>query len=150
MNPDLKIIIRNYNKPDYPGVDELWKETGLGGSERGDNAEVIERTLKHGGKLLIMEDTENGTILGTSWITSNGRRTYIHHFGIKTEYRQKGLGYKLGVETLKYAKDLGCQIKLEVSKNNQPAIRLYRKLGFQPLGDYDIFIIRDLTGIRLK
>lgn len=150
MNQDHKVIIREYIKSDYPGVNEIWEETGLGGRERGDNAEVIEKTLSHGGMLLIMEDREDGTILGTAWITNNGRRTYIHHFGIKPEYQKKGLGYKLGVETLKYAISSGCQIKLEVSPKNVAAIRLYRKLGFQPLGDYDIFIIRDPEKIKLK
>jgi predicted GNAT superfamily acetyltransferase len=99
MNRDTEIIIRDYRRSDYHEVNELWEKTGLGGSERGDNsAEVIKRTLNHGGKLLIMEETENVTILGTSWITNNGRRTYIHHFGIKPEYQHTGLEYELGIK----------------------------------------------------
>ncbi len=147
---NLQFIFREYKKSDYHEIIKLWKETGLGGEERGDNAEVIERTIQHGGKLLIMEEAENGTILGTSWITNNGRRTYMHHFGIKPEYRYKGLGYELGIKSLKYAAKLGCQIKLEVSLKNKPALRLYQKLGFQSLGDYDVFIIRNPGKIKLK
>ncbi|MEN8221882.1 MAG: hypothetical protein ABFR36_01375 [Acidobacteriota bacterium] len=53
---------------------------------RGDNLETIELSLKIGGKFIIMEDALKPGIIGTSWITFDGRRLHLHHFGIDPEY----------------------------------------------------------------
>jgi ribosomal protein S18 acetylase RimI-like enzyme len=38
-------------------------------------------------------------------------------------------------------------VKLEVHSSNIKAINLYKKFGFIPLGDYHVYIIRDITTI---
>jgi ribosomal protein S18 acetylase RimI-like enzyme len=50
-------------------------------------------------------------------------------------------------ESLKLAKTYGMQIKLEVHKDNARALGLYTKAGFTYLGDYLVFIIRDISHI---
>jgi len=37
------------------------------------------------------------------------------------------------------------QVTLEVHKSNEPAVNLYKMFGFKYLGDYDIYIIRDVS-----
>ncbi len=143
---DDKIITRDYVSTDYPQLLKLWKETGIGNPERGDNEKVIRNCLKIGGKLLIMEDTGAGMIIGSCWITFDGRRMHLHHFAIKPAYQGKGLGMRLGQETIEYLKKAGYQIKLEVHKDNAIARRLYKKLGFFVYNNYDIFMIRDIQG----
>jgi len=91
-----------------------------------------------------MEVNSSRRIIGTSWLTSDARRIYLHHFGIKPGYRGKGLADLLLKESLEYAKSTGLQIKLEVHKNNKNAIELYKKAGFKYLGDYDVYIIRKI------
>ena len=135
--------VREYKPDDFSEVIHLWAETGLGNDQRGDNAEVIEHTLASGGKLLILESDEN-TIAGTSWLTNDGRRTYLHHFCISAKYQGKGLSKLLLAETLKLAKGMGMQIKIEVHRRNLHAIELYRNAGFSYLGDYLVYIIRDV------
>ncbi|NNC83354.1 MAG: GNAT family N-acetyltransferase [Flavobacteriales bacterium] len=45
-----------------------------------------------------------------------------------------GLGYQLGLETIQRARDLGAKkIFLESNTKLEPAINLYRKLGFQEI-----------------
>ncbi|MDD3860240.1 MAG: N-acetyltransferase, partial [Bacteroidales bacterium] len=83
-------------------------------------------------------------IVGTSWITNDSRRLYLHHFGILPEYQRKGLANILMDESMKYASQLKLQIKLEVHKNNEIARNLYIKYGFKYLGDYEVFIVRDI------
>ena len=51
-------------------------------------------------------------------------------------------------ESLKIAKEIGLQVKLEVHQHNGRAISLYKNAGFQRLGDYDVYIIRDLSEIK--
>lgn len=142
-------IIRDYRPSDYRGVLGLWQLTGLGGAHRGDNEKTIDLSLSIGGKLLVVEDAATTIIVGTSWMTFDGRRIHLHHFGVKPELQHTGIGTDLAIASLKFAKEKKIQIKLEVHKDNQKAINLYKKLGFEYLGDYDVYIIRDVENVKL-
>lgn len=141
------LSIRDYRKQDYPKIQQLWEKTGMGNSQRSDDDKVIDRTLKTGGKLLILENKDHAEIIGTSWLTCDGRRIYLHHFGILPEYQGKGYSKLLLKSSLDFASSVGMQIKIEVHKTNKKAIDLYQKGGFKYLGDYDVFIIRDVNSI---
>lgn len=141
------ITIRDYKSSDYEQVQHVWAGSGVGGAHRGDNKLIIEQSIKMGGRLLILEDMNQNKILGTSWMTFDGRRIHLHHIGVLPEFQNKGYGTILTLRSIKHAKDKGYQIKLEVSTDNTKAISLYKKLGFNRLGDYDIYIIRDFSGI---
>lgn len=142
-------IIRDYVPCDYEDVIKLWLDIGLGNSQRGDNAEVIAQTLTSGGRLFVLANKNNNEILGTSWLTNDKRRLYLHHFGIKKEYQGKGLSKQLMEASLKFAVDCGLQIKIEVHKENLVALNLYKKYGFKYLGDYDVYIVRNLKDIKI-
>ncbi|NMC41647.1 MAG: GNAT family N-acetyltransferase [Bacteroidales bacterium] len=137
-------IIRDYKQDDFREVARLWESTGMGRPERSDSNEVILRTLKTGGALLVMVEKDSGTICGTSWITSDGRRTYLHHFGILPSFQGRGLANLLMEATLEKVRDAGLQAKLEVHRSNHRAVSLYKKFGFGYLGDYDVYIKRDI------
>ena len=136
-------IIRDFRDDDFPSVSIMWEETGVGGAHRGDVLDVINNTLKHGGKLLILENINTNTIAGTAWLTNDFRRIYLHHFCIGTEFQGKHLAHILCEECIRFAKQLNLQIKLEVHRNNSKAISLYEKHGFKFLGDYLVYIIRN-------
>ena len=142
-----RFLIRAYEPDDYKGVIHVWEVTGMGGSVRGDNDIAIKESLDMGGEFLVMIDTTTNNLVGTSWITFDGRRLYLHHFGINPDFQNQGLGQKLASATLNLAKQKNRQIKLEVHRNNKAAIALYKKLGFKYLGDFDIYIIRDVKEI---
>lgn len=135
-------LIRDFKSADFEGLMEVWLLTNLGNAKRGDNLEIIEQSIEMGGKMLVVESSSK--IIGTSWMTFDGRRIHLHHFGIHPDYQHKGLGLLLAKESLKFVKKKGYQVKLEVHKDNQKAINLYKKLGFNYLGDYDVYIIRDI------
>jgi ribosomal protein S18 acetylase RimI-like enzyme len=141
--PDNKFIIREYQKGDFDEIMRLWVETGLGNHERGDDEKIIEESIRLGGSMLVLEEKEKKRIIGTSWMTFDGRRIHLHHFGILPELQGKGLSKILLDDSLKFVKEKGCQVKLEVHTTNIKAINLYKKAGFKYLGDYDIYIIRD-------
>lgn len=141
-------IIRDYHTNDFENVNELWQETGLGGAQRGDNAEIIDHSIKLGGKLIVLENINTKEIFGSSWMTFDGRRIHLHHIGVKPSFQNKGYGKLLTRESLKFAKEKGYQIKLEVHQNNKKAIEIYKRLGFTFLGDYDVYIVRDINSIN--
>ena len=139
---DENYRIRLYKKGDFPDIRELWKLTGLGNEERGDNEKVIERSIDMGGRFHVLEYLPENRIIGSSWTTFDGRRLHLHHLGIHPDHQHKGLARALTAESLKHAKETGIQIKLEVHQSNLRAISLYRDFGFKYLGDYDVYIIR--------
>ena len=140
-------IIREYREEDFPAVDRLWNDTGMGGSVRGDDRETIRRTLAQGGSLLVLADAETDEVIGTSWLTTDGRRTYLHHFGIRPDRQGAGHAQHLLRASLDIAVEKGLQIKMEVHRGNTKAAALYRGAGFSYLGDYDVYIIRNLDNI---
>jgi ribosomal protein S18 acetylase RimI-like enzyme len=142
---ESNFIIREYSDSDYPEMIRLWESLDLGGAHRGDDELIIRRTIQMGGQLLVMIKTDSKTIVGTSWLTIDGRRTYLHHFGIMAEYQGNGLARRLLNASLKLARTFGMQIKLEVHKDNVKALGLYTKSGFTYLGDYFVYIIRDIS-----
>lgn len=140
-------LIRSYKEGDYDQIAILWEKTGMGNRKRGDNAHIIEKSIRLGGFLIILEEKESGKICGTSWLTFDGRRIYMHHFGILPAYQGNGLSKILLQKSLEFVKAKGCQVKLEVHESNTKAINLYKKSGFEYLGDYDVYIIRDISKI---
>ncbi len=144
------VLIRDYQSRDYPQLLGLWQELGLASAKRGDDELVIDRTLRGGGRLLLLCLKKTDEIIGSSWLTVDGRRTYLHHFGISQRYQGQGLANLLLKESLKTAKKIGFQVKLEVERNNIAARNLYLKFGFQALGDYEVLIIRDLERIKIE
>lgn len=141
-------FVRDYWAADFPYVADIWVRTGISTPGRGDTAEVIENTLRRNGRLLVLVEKASDTVVGTSWLTNDGRRLYLHHFAIDPKFQGAGLSKPLLRESQKIAKAIGLQIKLEVHRDNKRAIHFYEKAGFKPLGDYDIMIIRDLNEIK--
>ncbi len=139
------IVIRNYQQGDFRQISHLWEVTDMDAYQRGDNEKSITDSIKLGGCLLAMENKEDGTICGTSWMTFDGRRIHLHHFGILPAYQGNGLSKILLKESLRYVKEKGYQVKLEVHSANYKAINLYKNAGFEYLGDYDIYIIRNIS-----
>ena len=52
--PDCQI--RDYKADDFAEVNNLWIATGMGGAERGDDNDVIQKTIKADGRLIILEN----------------------------------------------------------------------------------------------
>ncbi len=145
-----QITVRHYSAGDFTGIMELWTATGLSRPERGDDEETVERSIALGGAMLVMCDANTGgRIIGTSWMTFDGRRIHMHHFGITPAYQGRGLSGMLLRESLRFVKEKGYQVKLEVHRTNKKAVQLYKKAGFEYLGDYDIYIIRDIQSIEI-
>ena len=139
-----------YRRGDFPGIMEVWSATGLSRPERGDDEATIERSIAIGGTMIVMYDPDDDDrITGTSWITFDGRRLHLHHFGITPAHQGRKLSALLLKESLRTVKEKGYQVKLEVHRTNETAIRIYKKAGFEYLGDYDVYIIRDIQSIEI-
>jgi ribosomal protein S18 acetylase RimI-like enzyme len=148
MGAEQGFFVRDYWAADYPHVADIWERTGMSSPQRGDSAEVIEDTLRNKGRFLVLVERDKDLVVGTSWMTNDGRRLYLHHFAIDPDYQGQKLAKLLLDASLKLAGEIGLQVKLEVHRDNYRALGLYRKAGFERLGDYDVLIMRDLSKIK--
>jgi ribosomal protein S18 acetylase RimI-like enzyme len=135
------MVIRRYLPEDFSRVEDLWKETGIYRAERGDTALIILDCITRGGEFLVMVEEESGRMTGTSWMTWDGRRVYLHHFAIHPDYQQKGHGRALALRSIEFARQRGCPVKLEVQGHNLRAVNLYKSLGFKVFEDYEVYIL---------
>ncbi len=135
------MIIRDYRQGDFLQIEELWKDTGVYRSERGDSPEVILRCNAQGGKFLILEDETNNRIIGTSWLTWDGRRVHLQYFAVLPSHQRLGYGRKLAMESMCFARSKKAPLKLEVHRDNIPAIQLYKNLGFKILEGYEVYLV---------
>lgn len=143
MRIEKEFFFTDFNESEFEEIQELWVQTGMGDSERGDTANTIISCNELGGKLIVMKEITSHEIVGTSWLTYDGRRIFLHHFGIKPVWQRKGLANLLAEETMKFIRSKGTQVKLEVQKDNLIAKRLYENLGFFVFDDYDVYMLRD-------
>ena len=88
---DNDLIITNFHNDDYDALVRFWEKTDMGNPERGDSKITINKTIELGGCLLVLKEKSTGKILGTSWMTFDGRRILLHHFGILPECQGRGL-----------------------------------------------------------
>ncbi len=137
------MTVRNYQATDYLKIEKLWKKTGIYTVERGDTAGIIKRCNDLGGQFLVMEDPDSDNIIGTSWMTFDGRRVLLHHFAIEPSFQGTGLGRKLALRSVEFAREKQCPMKLEVHQENVAAINLYKSLGFKVFEDYDVYMLLD-------
>ena len=135
------MIIREYRKGDFPEVESLWKETEVFRPERGDTAETILRCNRQGGKFLILEDDENNRITGTSWLTWDGRRVHMQYFTVHPTLQGQGHGRELALASMTFARSKEAPIKLEVHRDNIPAVQLYKSMGFKVLEAYEVYMV---------
>jgi ribosomal protein S18 acetylase RimI-like enzyme len=135
------MIVRDYRPGDYPSIEALWRETGVYRSERGDGPETIQSCNAQGGKFLILEDESENIIVGTSWLTWDGRRVILQYFAVLPSHQGLGYGRQLARDSMDFAINKGASIKLEVHHDNIPAIDLYRSMGFKILEGYDVYLV---------
>jgi ribosomal protein S18 acetylase RimI-like enzyme len=78
---------------------------------------------------------DGGRVVGWCDITPMAQPGFTHAgrlgMGVLREYRRRGIGRRLVETTLRRAGRMGLErIELDVYGSNEPAIALYRKLGF--------------------
>lgn len=137
---DTSIELRDFRESDYGSLARLWEESGVGNPARGDTLDSIRGTLSRGGRLLVLASGDR--IVGSAWISDDGRRLYLHHMAVLPELQGRGLGRRLMEEAAAVARERRMQMKLEVAESNGRAIALYRTFGFEILEGYRTMIRR--------
>jgi len=128
---------------DYDKVYKLWTNTiGMGIRNLDDSFEGIEKFIKRNPTTNYIAQVENN-IIGVILCGHDGRRGYIYHMAVKSDYRGKGIGKELVnavLESLK--KEEINKVALVVFDSNDLGNMFWQSLGFNKRDD---LIYRNLS-----
>lgn len=135
--------IRLLSIEDYDKVYQLWTNTkGMGMRSLDDSYEGIEKFLKRNPTTNYIAQVEN-KIIGVILCGHDGRRGYIYHTAVDSDYRGKGIGKKLvsaALDALK--KEEINKVALVVFNSNDLGNKFWQALG---LDKRDDLIYRNLS-----
>jgi ribosomal protein S18 acetylase RimI-like enzyme len=128
------MLLRQFRMNDDPAVLALWQNAGTGITLRpSDEAAEVARKLERDPDLFLVAE-ESREIIGVIMGAWDGRRGWLHHLAVHTDWRNRGVGTALLAEVELRLKAKGClKINLMVRYDNLDAQRLYKRLGYQPM-----------------
>lgn len=140
----MNIKIRKYTKDDTAAANAIWNEVVEEGTAFPQDEPLTEQS---GAEFFasqtytgIAYDEDGGEIVGLYILHPNnvGRCGHICNasYAVRSDMRGKNIGEKLVEHCMKQAKEEGFGILQfnAVVKTNEPALKLYKKLGFTQLG----------------
>jgi len=129
------VRIREFDiSQDYEEVRNLWKGAGAGIQlRRSDDRDEILKKLQRDPDLFLVA-TSDEKIIGSVIGGFDGRRGLIYHLAVEQGYREQGIGSQLMDEVENRLRLKGCiKSYLLVTRENESAMRLYEKRGWQPM-----------------
>jgi len=128
---------------DYDKVYKLWTNTvGMGMRSLDDSFEGIERLLKRNPTTNYIAQVGN-KIIGVILCGHDGRKGYIYHTAVMTDYRDKGVGKTLVEATLEaLKKEKINKVALVAFDSNELGNKFWQSLGFDKRDD---LIYRNLS-----
>ena len=118
---------------DYDDAFALWNATeglGLHPNECDSRDGVARYLARNPGMSFVAWDRTN--LIGAVLCGTDGRRGYLHHLAVATEYRRRGIGTALVGRCLRALKQVGIpKCNLFVLAANEVALAFWRKLGWR-------------------
>lgn len=116
---------------DYDGVNKLWQNTPeMGINSTDDSREGVEKYLKRNPDTSFVA-VDDGKIVGAVLAGHDGRRGFIHHMTVLTEYRKQKIATKLLKYTMNAFEKEGIhKVALLTFKKNTAANAFWEKCGF--------------------
>lgn len=129
-------MIRTMNIEDYEKVYDLWIHTaGMGLNTTDDSKEGIDKYLKRNPDTCFVAE-EHREIIGVIMSGHDGRRGFIHHTTVKTEYRGMGIGKKLVESALTALEKEGIhKVALVAFEKNALGNAFWESIGFTVRND---------------
>jgi putative acetyltransferase len=95
-----------------------------------DDYDNLQRFLCRNPDLSLIVLHEN-SIIGTIKCSHDGRRGYLHHLAVKTEFRNRGIGRKLVETCVKSLQKEGIKkIRVFVMDSNNTGLKFWKHIGF--------------------
>ena len=116
---------------DYDDVYALWMAcAGMGLNNLDDSREGIDKFLKRNSDTCFVAEYDN-QIVGVIIVGNDGRRGYIYHTAVDTQYRKRGVARQLVETSMQELKKCGInKVALVVFDRNESGNAFWEKLGF--------------------
>ncbi|EIO4084098.1 GNAT family N-acetyltransferase [Vibrio parahaemolyticus] len=126
------VKIREMDIADYDDVIRLWGQTEGMSLRDADSKESINNYLIRNPKLSFVAVSAN-EIVGAVLVGTDGRRGYLQHLAVSSNYRGKNLGRELVSQAISALANVGVpKTHLFVYNENVNAQQFYEKLGWFP------------------
>ncbi len=126
------VKIREMDIADYDDVIGLWGQTEGMSLRDADSKESINNYLIRNPKLSFVAVSAN-EIVGAVLVGTDGRRGYLQHLAVSSNYRGKNLGRELVSQAISALANVGVpKTHLFVYNENVNAQQFYEKLGWFP------------------
>ncbi|MGD8113169.1 GNAT family N-acetyltransferase [Vibrio sp. TRT 17S01] len=126
------VKIREMDIADYEDVIRLWGQTEGMSLRDADSKESINNYLIRNPKLSFVAVSAN-EIVGAVLVGTDGRRGYLQHLAVSSNYRGKNLGRELVSQAISALANVGVpKTHLFVYNENVNAQQFYEKLGWFP------------------
>ena len=121
---------------DYDAVYSLWISCrGMGLNNLDDSKDGMDRFLKRNPNTCLIAEI-NDRIVGVIIAGDDGRRGYIYHTAVDTEFRHKGIGSMLVSAVMEALKQQGVnKVALVVFEKNLSGNAFWEKCGFTVRND---------------
>jgi putative acetyltransferase len=126
----MSIIVTEFTIEAYDQVFNLWENCdGIGLSSADSRTRIRMYLERNSGLSLIAYD--NDLVVGTILCGHDGRRGYIHHLAIRSEYRRRGIGRLLTDKSLSELQSCGIQkCHLFIFNDNSGGIEFWESIGW--------------------
>jgi N-acetylglutamate synthase len=126
------VKIREMDVADYDDVIKLWGQTEGMSLRDADSKESINNYLIRNPNLSFVAVSAN-EIVGAVLVGTDGRRGYLQHLAVSSNFRGKNLGRDLVSQAISALADVGIpKTHLFVYNENVNAQQFYEKLGWFP------------------
>ncbi|MBD5132007.1 MAG: GNAT family N-acetyltransferase [Clostridiales bacterium] len=128
--------IRKMKITDYEEVYALWTScAGMGLNNLDDSKDGINKFLERNPETCFVALVD-GLIVGVIIVGTDGRRGYIYHTSVRSDYRKHGIGKTLVDTALSAVKLLGInKVALVVFERNANGNKFWEKMGFSKRED---------------
>ena len=129
---DQEFVLRDAHDGDYAFAERLYLETmqpllARLGSEEDLASNLASWYLQSETRIIKLRDTD----IGWLQVHETDEEMYLYQIHLEAEFRSRGIGTRLILDLMAAARADGKPILLNVVRNNDRAIALYRRLGFE-------------------
>lgn len=126
----MSVQIRTMSNQDYQPAYDLWKALpGIGLSSADLQKSLLSFLIRNPKTCFVAE--KDGKIIGTILGGSDGRRGYIYHLAVHTEFQKHGIGKELVQTCLQALHEHGIEkCHIFVIADNQDGLEFWEKEGW--------------------
>ncbi len=133
------MLIREMTIEDYEEVFAMWQTTSKRALSKADEKPQMERYLKRNAGMSQVAVVD-GKIVGTVLAGHDGRRGFIHHMAVMSEYRRQHIGHSLAQRAIEKISEEGIdKTHIFCYQNNETGQSFWRDFGFEKRDDIFVY-----------